>query len=257
MKKLLKLSFSLGILFFCQLSFADIGDTPPRDPVIDEAQLVEMQDEALLNQELRRLKDSGGSQIGVVTLNDLGGVPIESASIKITDKWKLGKADKDNGVLFIIAKADRALRIEVGQGLEGVLTDALSKRIIDRVVVPRFKEGRFSLGIVEGVATIVSITDPEFKFGNGSRRSGNLGRSGNHSVLSLITYIVIFVTMIVWSLLSTWRYRKYRGSSWTNSGTWGGWGSGGGFGGSSGGGFGGGFGGGGGGFSGGGASGRW
>lgn len=106
-------------------------------PVVDAGDMLSSSTEAKLDQFIRRLHESGGSQLQVVTVPDLGGISIEEASIQVTDKYKLGSAKGDNGVLLLISRDDRKVRIEVGQGLEGNLTDAYSSRIIRDVIVPR------------------------------------------------------------------------------------------------------------------------
>ena len=117
---------------------------------------------ASIDQGLRALKDSGGSQINVLTVGSLGGLPIEQASINVVDQWKLGQHKLDNGVLFLIAPNDHKLRIEVGRGLEGTLTDADSKRILDEAVLPLIRTGDFSSAILVGVYRITQKTDPKF-----------------------------------------------------------------------------------------------
>jgi uncharacterized protein len=134
---------------------------PLTSPVMDEAGLMDKAAAEGLSSSLHALHQSGGSQITVLTLSSLGGLPIEMASIKITDQWKLGDATRDNGVLLLVAKEERRVRIEVGQGLEGSLTDLHSRRVIDDTITPFFREGRFSEGIVAGVVAIARLTDPD------------------------------------------------------------------------------------------------
>ena len=83
--------------------------------------------------------------------------PIEAYSIRVAEKWQIGRKGKDNGVLFLVAKNDKKMRIEVGYGLEGMLTDATSRRIIAENVAPLFREGKFAAGIDAGVDRIISV----------------------------------------------------------------------------------------------------
>jgi uncharacterized protein len=142
---------------------AQAAFTVPRltGPVVDEAGIVEVDQARGLDAALRLVRTHGGPQINVVTIRSLEGETIESASIKIADAWKLGGEKEDNGVLFLIALEDRKLRIEVGQGLEGVLTDLDSKRIIADQVTPFFRAGRASDGVVAGVRGILEKVAPE------------------------------------------------------------------------------------------------
>ncbi len=220
-------------------------------PVMDEAGLLSEKTRTTLDAALKNLWESGGSQIAVLTLPDLGGLPIEQASIQIVEAWKLGEAKKDNGVLFLVAQKERKFRIEVGQGLEGQLTDAHSRRILDDVVAPHFRQGNFDAGIVEGVKAIAALTDPQADLGalasvvaSPQKRPINDGW-GRIIVIAGTVFLFLF-------LLGLFGGGKSGGGSYRGGGGYRGGGfSGGGFSG------GGGYRGGGGGFSGGGASGGW
>lgn len=225
-------------------------------PVVDGAGMLSPSTVAKLSSFIRRVYDSGGPQLQVATVQDLGGISIEEASIKITDQWKLGGAKADNGVLLLISRNERKIRIEVGQGLEGSLTDAYSSRIIRDIMTPRFRSGDVDGGVVAAVFAIVRYTYPEFlkdDRGTGSMPAASSSDGGGggvdgHTIETLL--MIFFFTFLILPALFGRRRRGF----WLGGGG-GGWG-GGGFGG---GGFGGGGGwsGGGGGFSGGGASGGW
>jgi len=103
-----------------------------------------------LEERLRAHEEQTSNQVVVLTVATLEGNVIEDFSIRVAEAWKLGQRDKDNGVLFLIVRDDRKLRIEVGDGLEGVLTDARCSQIIRHEVVPRFKNGDFDGGINAG-----------------------------------------------------------------------------------------------------------
>jgi uncharacterized protein len=123
--------------------------------VNDQADLLGDAFEARLEERLRALEEETGAQVAVLTIPSLGGDPIEDFSLRVVETWKLGRAGVDDGVLILIARDDRRLRIEVGYGLEGALTDAQNGRIIDHVMAPRFRQGDFEGG-VEGAVEIVS-----------------------------------------------------------------------------------------------------
>ena len=154
----------VGLLaFFCESDFAHAGFEVPAltGPVIDSAGMLDADVAASIDITLRRIRDKGGPQINVLTVPNLGGLPIETAAIQVTDKWKLGGQKADDGVLLLVALEERKIRIEVGQGLEGVLTDLDSKQIIADKMTPYFRAGRASDGIVVGVREILAKTAPD------------------------------------------------------------------------------------------------
>jgi uncharacterized protein len=248
----------LGSLLSASVWAADDRFVVPRleNPVNDLAGLIQPGDANVLNQVARALKASTGTQIAVLTVPDLGDLSIEEASIKVTDAWGLGKKGEDRGVLLMVAAQNRKLRIEVGRGLEGYLPDAYAKRIIDNVIVPAFRQQKFSQGIVAGVFEIIHRTDPNFDL-SPYAQGRQIHRQDVESSDDGGGFPIFFVAIIIITLLST--ISRLFGSPYRRrGGFWGGPFGGGGFGGGGfGGGGGGGFSGGGGGFSGGGASGDW
>ena len=214
-------------------------------PVMDTAHLLDPDSKNQLENNLRKLWSKHGSQVAILTMNTLNGLPIEQARINIVDQWKLGTGEKDNGILFLIVKEDRTVRIEVGQGLEGQLTDAHCRRIIDRIVLPYFRQGDYRSGIIAGITSILQHTDPNFELQEESTLRKPKKKSKNHLLLILLLFLFFIFRNFFGGGSGggySGRYRRHRYSSW---------------GGNSGGGFSGGFSGGGGGFSGGGASGKW
>ncbi len=122
--------------------------------VTDLAELMSAAAVARLEADLERLERETGAQVAVLTVPSLGVVPIEDAAIRVAEAWRLGRAAEDDGVLLLIARDERRIRIEVGYGLEPVLTDAESGRIIDNVLRPAFRAGDFAGGIERAVAVI-------------------------------------------------------------------------------------------------------
>ncbi len=114
-----------------------------------------------LNQSLASFEARKGSQLAVLIVPTTAPESIEQFGIKVADKWKLGRKKIDDGAILIVAKNDHTLRIEVGYGLEGALTDALSKRIIDQTIVPRFKGQDFYAGITQGIQQMIRAVDRE------------------------------------------------------------------------------------------------
>lgn len=130
-------------------------------PVVDQARLLSPEAKQRIESILVEENKKGGPQVQVLTLVSLGDETIETAAIKVFDTWKLGDEKKDNGVLFLIAPTEKKLRIEVGQGLEGNIPDAIAKRIVSDIVVPYFKRGEFDRGVMQGVAAILTYAqDP-------------------------------------------------------------------------------------------------
>ena len=117
---------------------------------------------AKLEKDLHAFDLSDSTQIAILTIDSLEGDPIEDFSIRVVDQWKIGQKGTDNGVLFLAVKNDRKMRIEVGRGLEHVLTDLAAGRIIDTVVAPRFKAGRFDAGFETGTLAIIQTTRGEY-----------------------------------------------------------------------------------------------
>jgi len=123
-------------------------------PVMDQAGLLQANTLQSLSEDIYQFKLKTGVQIQVLTVKTLNDEPIENVTIQIFDKWKLGDEKKDTGILFLVAAADKKMRIEVGQGLEGSIPDVIAKRIIVEVVRPFFQRGQFDVGIQAGVASI-------------------------------------------------------------------------------------------------------
>ena len=206
-----------------------------------------------LETRLKQFEDSTSTQIAIVLLRSLDGGSIEDYSMRVFEKNKLGQKGKDNGVLIVIAKSDRRARIEVGYGLEGVLTDAATTQIREREMNPRFKNNDFYGGLNAAVSAIMATTAGEYKVVPRGERAPLM------SVILVLVFFGILGAFVLPMLSSKRRYVIGSGSSMYRSG-WG-WpyGGGGGGGGSSGGGAfgGGGFSGGGGMGGGGGSSGSW
>jgi uncharacterized protein len=214
--------------------------------VVDEADLLDRATEARLSEQLAAHEKATTEQLVVATLPDLQGVTIEEYGYQLGRHWGIGQEEKDNGALLIVAPNERKVRIEVGYGLEGRLTDAQSSVIINQVLTPAFREGDYARGITEGVAAMIRVLGGEPL--DTSATSGAQARGQAPEGPASILFFVMFG--IVMALVRGGRGGLLAGM--LLGGALGGRsrGGGGGFGG-------GGFGGGGGGFGGGGASGGW
>lgn len=241
---------SFAFLILCWTISAAGFEVPVlNSAVMDQAHLIENASlKTALDQALRKIHQDGGPQIVVLTIPSIGEVPIEDASMRVVQAWKLGTAKDDNGVLLLVAQKERKVRIEVGQNLEGDLTDAYSRRIIDYFIVPAFKKGHFSEGIVGGVQGILERMDPPRDLADYLDKDVRLEKRRGSSNIK-IDFILILIIIVVVVAMGRGGGRHFGGGRPYGRG-WGG----GGLGGFGGGGFGGG---GGGGFSGGGSSGSW
>lgn len=217
--------------------------------VHDEAKILSPAAVSELEQFLKLHEDSTSNQIAILIMQTLNDFPIEEYALQVAEEWKLGQADKDNGALLLIAVQDRKVRIEVGEGLEGVLPDAVCNQIIRNEIAPHFRQNDYEGGIKAAVTAMIQAIGGEYQANEGVHTSRR-GRKG-----SIWTTLIILAVIILISRITGGGRGNYRRGGWSSGAGWyGGFGRGGGGGG---GGFGGGFSGGGGGFSGGGSSGSW
>lgn len=225
--------------------------------VVDETGTLSQAEINILLKKLEDFDKQTSTQIVVYMINTLDGESIEDVSHTIAEKNKIGQKGKDNGVLVLIAKNDRKLRIEVGYGLEGVLTDAYTTQIRTKEMNPYFKEGKFFEGINRGVDAIIAVTKGEYTADKKKQKDNGTCCFGIPIFIVIIFGFIGFsIIMSILSRIFGWKGSTYTGGKhWGGGGFFGGGSSGWG-GGSSSGGFGG-FSGGGGSFGGGGSSGSW
>jgi uncharacterized protein len=136
---------------------------PHRGYVNDYADMISAATEERLERVLRSFDLTDSTQIAILTIDSLGGDDLEDFSIRTVDAWEIGQRGKDNGILLLAVRDDRQLRIEVGRGLEGVLTDLAAGRIVDLVMIPRFQAGRIDEGFEAGVEALIQTTRGEFQ----------------------------------------------------------------------------------------------
>jgi uncharacterized protein len=129
--------------------------------VVDQTGTLSSGDIDALTQKLRDFEARKGSQIAVLIVPTTAPETIEQYSIRVAEAWKIGRKKIDDGAILLVAKNDHKLRIEVGYGLEGALTDVTSQRIIDQIITPKFRNGDFAGGISDGVDRIISVVDGE------------------------------------------------------------------------------------------------
>src|SRR5580692_796663 len=154
---------SLVALLLCWTctAWADVAVPQLTGRVVDQTGTLSSGDVAALTQTLKDLETRKGSQVAVLIVPTTAPETIEQYSIRVAEAWKIGRRKIDDGALFVVAKDDRKLRIEVGYGLEGALTDVTASRIISEIIVPRFRSGDFVGGISAGVDRIVAVVDGE------------------------------------------------------------------------------------------------
>ena len=152
-------------------------EVPPLQArVNDYASILSPSTEQQLESVLRALEDEDSTQLVVLTISSLEGASLEEYSLRVVENWGIGHAGLDNGALLLIAKHDRKLRIEVGYGLEGALTDLLAGRIIRNIITPQFRNGNFDQGVIDGVSAMIGAVQGEFSeadFTSRKKHSGN------------------------------------------------------------------------------------
>jgi uncharacterized protein len=149
------------LLCWAASALALVAVPPLSGRVVDQTGTLSPGDIASLTQTLKDLETRKGSQIAVLIVPTTDGEAIEPFSLRVAEAWKIGRKKVDDGALLVIAKNDRHLRIEVGYGLEGALTDATTKRIIDEDITPKFKAGDFAGGVSAGVDRMIRVIDGE------------------------------------------------------------------------------------------------
>jgi uncharacterized protein len=154
---------SLLALMLCWAcaALADVAVPPLTGRVVDKTATLSSSDISSLDQTLKNFEARKGSQVAVLIVPTTQPETIEQYSLRVAEAWKIGRKKIDDGAILVVAKDDRKLRIEVGYGLEGALTDVTSKRIIDEVITPKFRSGDFAGGISDGVNRILRVIDGE------------------------------------------------------------------------------------------------
>lgn len=155
--------------------------------VVDETETLTGEQKRAFEEKLQAFEQRKGSQITVLITGTTFPEPIESFSIRVADTWKIGRKGVSDGILVVVAKADRVMRLEVGYGLEGAIPDATARRLIDEVFIPGFREGNFYEGLSAGVERMIKVIDgeplPEVSQPN----------AGRGDLRSIESYFVLFI----------------------------------------------------------------
>jgi uncharacterized protein len=149
-----------GILW-AQEGVLEVPVPPLTAQVVDTTGTLNAAQQAALVQKLQAFEAAKGSQIAVLLVQTTQPETIEQYALRVAESWKIGRKKVDDGAILVVALQDRALRIEVGYGLEGALTDITSKRIIDEIIVPQFRVGDFAGGVAAGVDQIIKVIEGE------------------------------------------------------------------------------------------------
>ncbi|HNI95247.1 MAG TPA: TPM domain-containing protein, partial [Leptospiraceae bacterium] len=156
--------YMIKVLLFCfftvfpfLLSADDLKIPALTGRIVDETFTLTEADKSALTDELKKLETEKGSQIAVLVIDTVGELGIEEYGIKVAEAWKLGRKDVSDGAILIVALKDKKMRIEVGRGLEGFLTDLRTKQIQEKIIKPEFKNGNFSGGIRQGTEAMITL----------------------------------------------------------------------------------------------------
>src|SRR3989344_1735348 len=201
-----------GIFFLIPLFvFAYQNPGTPSGFVNDFSEILTAEQKQLLETKVSNFEKETSNELSVVIISNLGGDTIENFAVKLFEDWGIGKNKKDNGVLLLVAPEDRKMRIEVGYGLEGALTDAQSFWIIQNILRPSFQKEDYYEGISSGVDTIVSITKGEFKPDTNSTGDSGINRDS-----------VFFMLWVSWVFFVWMGSVLARSKSWWGGGIVGG-----------------------------------
>ncbi|MDH5415218.1 MAG: TPM domain-containing protein, partial [Flavobacteriaceae bacterium] len=187
------LSLALTILLgFSGLAQADIPPKPTvQTSVYDDAKILSSFDKNALEQKLINYSDTTSTQIVVATVNTIQGENIALYAAEWAHQWGIGQAKEDNGVFILVAKDDRKLTIQTGYGVEHLLTDALSKRIIENIITPEFKQGNYYEGLDRGTGAIIEVLRGQYK----DTRQRDSEGSGIPIWLIILFFIILMIIL--------------------------------------------------------------
>lgn len=245
-----------GLAALCLLAgaaFAELTFPPLTGRVVDAAHVLDPATLAALDAKLAAQEARATDQLVVATVPSLQGTSIEDYANRLFRAWQIGQAKKNNGVLLLVAPSERKVRIEVGYGLEGILTDAVSATIIRNAVVPAFKSGDMAAGIVKGTDAIIEILnlDPDEAKARAKKLESSDWTEEEVDNLIFLAVMVIFWGFIIWRVMRgggpgggsaarrrrggaaaggpiAWEWGTGSGSGGWSSGSGGGWSGGGG-----------------------------
>ena len=187
----------LGIFFvlgFLNVYAQSINFPALSGRVVDEANILTTAQKRQITDQLKAHEEKTGDQVVVVTLKSLQGNEIEEYGYQLGRYWKIGQKEKNNGVLLIVAPNERKVRIEVGYGLEGKLTDALSKVIIENDIIPSFKKGNMQEGILKGTQSILRVLQNDYVV---PKQEHKKKRKVNNDSIASVIIVLFFIAFIL------------------------------------------------------------
>jgi len=208
LNQLIRSLFLILPLLVCTFSFGQDLPERPRPPKLinDFANIIGDRENLILEDKLVAYYDSTSTQITVVTIHSLNGNDIADYSFRLAEKWGIGEKGKDNGVLILIALDDRKMFIATGYGMEGVIPDAIAKRIVENYMKPNFSNNNYYKGIDEATSVIIGLASGQFTADQIGRKNIRLSR--------LIFPLLVFIFFIA---ISYSRFRSVRGSHMAGS----------------------------------------
>lgn len=208
MPTLLRALLAVGLLLVGVAAHADVA-IPPVARVTDLTGTLSAQQQQALSAKLAAFEKEKGSQVAVLMLPSTQPETIEQYGIRVVGKWKLGRKGVDDGLILLVAKNDRKVRLEVGYGLEGAVPDAIANRIIDEIILPQFKQGHFYAGINAGVDAILKTIQGEpLPKPKAQPQHTTVGQS-----LLSIAFPIFFILMLLGS-----QFRRLFGGPWAAAG---------------------------------------
>lgn len=233
----------LFLIFFLLGNIAVALSVPTPPPgntyVVDSGNMLSQTEVGQINDMGTRLKKATTAELAVLTINSLDGENIDEYGLKVLRTWGLGQKDKNNGMLLLISKEDRRVRIEVGYGLEGALNDAKAGQLLDSYAIPYFKDGEMAKGIVNTYIAMAGVVAKEYNVkleGTENAINKSTDADGDDDLLFYGAFLIILLVFLWYADKSGWSRGSGGGSGGGFGGGFGGGGSGGGFGGGSGGG---------------------
>lgn len=200
----------MSLLISINGALAEIAIPPLKSPVTDLTATLSNAEIFRLEQQLADFEAKKGSQIAILIIPTTQPETIEQYSIRVAEAWKLGRKGVDDGILLLVAKNDRTLRIETGYGLEGTLPDALARRIIDEIIAPEFRQGHFFGGLQAGIEQIIRSVEGEAL--PEPRRAG--GQGTNLTAESIVPFL--FIALVLGRTLQS-MFGKMAGATITGS----------------------------------------
>jgi uncharacterized protein len=188
--------------------------------VVDDASILNAETRAALTNKLAALEAKTTDQLVVVTLKSLQGTSIEDYGYQLGRRWQIGQKDKNNGVLLIVVPSERKVRIDVGYGLEGTLTDAVSRLIIENSIVPRFRANDYSGGITRAVDDIISVlTGDAAEWKQRAAKRPDVSPSGDSGLLWAVI-LLFWVGTFIYIIVGSWLDSRRKKRRWSDDFVW-------------------------------------